>query len=466
MKHDALGADTEVVLLLCGRFGGERQEPFQPLSAREYGELAKWLNARGLRPADLLNESGPGNLPEVHEAGLERRRVDFLLGRGTALALALERWSRGGLWVISRGDGEFPKRLKRHLRHAAPPLLYGAGDKALLEASGVAIVGSRDAGDAALDFARAVASRCAAQALGVVSGGARGIDAAAMQAATDAGGTAIGVLASDLLKASVHRQNRIGVEQGRLALVSPFHPEAGFNAGNAMARNKYIYTLADRALVVDSALGSGGTWEGALENLQRKWVPLFVRTPGDGAGNAALVDKGGIAFGLDREEDGTTSDFFAPVTSAAQQGTADAEPLQPSLPETEDAGARLPAPLPSVPFEEPQAPHHQPATSELVATSVSAQADPAIETRSADEFPPSAVDEQRSMDVLDMYRDFLAKLTQALADTPRSEEELAMLLCIEKAQAKAWLKRATEAGSVEKLKKPVRYALCQQASLH
>ena len=36
-------------------------------------------------------------------------------------------------------------------------------------------------------------------------------------------------------------------------LVSPFYPEAGFNAGNAMGRNRYIYTLADQALVIDSA---------------------------------------------------------------------------------------------------------------------------------------------------------------------------------------------------------------------
>jgi hypothetical protein len=37
MSHDALSADTEAVLLLCGRFGGEKQEPYQPLSTREYG---------------------------------------------------------------------------------------------------------------------------------------------------------------------------------------------------------------------------------------------------------------------------------------------------------------------------------------------------------------------------------------------------------------------------------------------
>ncbi len=121
-----------------------------------------------------------------------------------------------------------------------------------------------------------------------MSGGARGVDTAAMQGATEAGGVSIGVLANDLRKTSVNRQNRIGLQEGRLALISPFYPEAGFNAGNAMARHKYIYTLADQALVIDSALGSGGTWEGALEDLQQRWVPLYVRTPGNGAGNAAL----------------------------------------------------------------------------------------------------------------------------------------------------------------------------------
>ena len=79
MSHQVLSADTEVVLLLCGRFGGERQEQYQPLSAREYGELAKWLNARTLRPADLLTDVGRVQLQAVHDAKLERKRVVFLM---------------------------------------------------------------------------------------------------------------------------------------------------------------------------------------------------------------------------------------------------------------------------------------------------------------------------------------------------------------------------------------------------
>ncbi len=86
MTQEALSADTEVVLLLCGRFGGEKQEPHAPLSPREYGELAKWLNSRNLRPSDLMGPGAADQLASAHEAKLERKRLEFLLGRGTAMA--------------------------------------------------------------------------------------------------------------------------------------------------------------------------------------------------------------------------------------------------------------------------------------------------------------------------------------------------------------------------------------------
>jgi predicted Rossmann fold nucleotide-binding protein DprA/Smf involved in DNA uptake len=55
---------------------------------------------------------------------------------------------------------------------------------------------------------------------------------------------------------------------GDLVLITPFNPEAGFNVGHAMARNRYIYCLADAAVVVSSAAGKGGTWSGALEDIE------------------------------------------------------------------------------------------------------------------------------------------------------------------------------------------------------
>ena len=464
MSHQALSADTEVVLLLCGRFGGERQDAYQPLSAREYGELAKWLNVCKLRPADLLTDAGRDQLHTVHEAKLERKRVDFLLGRGTAMALALERWSRGGLWVISRGDAEFPKRLKRHLKHAAPPLLYGAGDKALLDTGGLAIIGSRDASEGALEFTRALAANCAKEGVCVVSGGARGVDAAAMQGSAEAGGHTIGVLANDLLKNSVNRQNRLGIQEGWLVLISPFYPEAGFNAGHAMGRNKFIYALSDRALVIDSALGSGGTWAGALEVLDQQWVPLYVRTPGDGPGNAALLEKGGIAFAYVPGAGEGLIDFFERTKPSLSEVCEPAPPQQfllSSSESTTEGDVVLSDATVAVPNESNDGP--------LVAT---LEKPDTLPTDMAAELPnDGANDAADAVSVgavpasLDMYADFLTKLALALLAGPLSEKQVSERLGLENGQAKAWLKRAVESEKVEKLKKPVRYAQSHQASL-
>ena len=476
MSKEDLSADTEVVLLLCGRFGGEKQEAYQPLAPKEYGELAKWLKALALRPSDLLTDAGRVALSSVQEARLERQRVEFLLGRGTAMALALERWARGGLWVISRGDEAYPQRLKRRLKNAAPPLLYGAGDKALLDKGGLAIIGSRAASESALSFTRGLGARCANEGLAVVSGGARGVDAAAMQGATEAGGYCIGVLPSDLLKTSVNRQNRIGLQEGRLVLVSPFYPEAGFNAGNAMGRNRYIYTLADHALVINSALRSGGTWQGAIENLKHGWVPLYVRTPGEGDGNAALVAEGALPFALTPDSPDTLIGLFgAQAVSQPLSGDETADAQQPLL--APGAGAlaeAAPSESPPVSAQEELPPQpgpealavHPTAATDLLAGSFvedpSRTTGPAIDEQPTAEQPVPVVS---SGFALDMYADFSAKLAPLLRGGALSEEEISTLLCIEKSQAKAWLKRASDTGLVEKLKKPVRFALGNQGSL-
>lgn len=480
MNNHDLSEDTEAVLLLCGRFGGEKQDPFQPLSAREYGELAKWLLGRSLRPSDLVKSAGREALSDVHQSRLERKRIEFLLGRGTAMALALERWTRGGLWVISRGDPEFPKRLRRHLKHATPPLLYGAGDKTLLDLGGLAIIGSRDATESALEYTRTIAARCASEGMAVVSGGARGVDAAAMQGATEAGGSCIGVLANDLLKASVNRQNRVGLQEGRLVLVSPFFPEAGFNAGNAMGRNRYIYTLADQALVIDSALRSGGTWEGAIENLKHGWIPMYVRSPGEGAGNAALIAEGGLPFDYIPHSSGSLAEFFDRVVSeegAPSDGFGEVQqPLLtpgPTVEAAPDDKKLEPAFEPEVRQDQTSAEvsSEEPAPVSALPLEAGAAAQPeageptAAQAASNGEVQPAQSGVSTTLDPFDMYGDFSAKLVTLLAGAALSEEDIAMRLFIEKGQAKVWLKRACEAGLVVKQKKPVRYVLGRQGSL-
>lgn len=422
MNQPTVSPDTAAVLLLCGRFGGERQEEFSPLTTREYGELAKWLNSKGLRPSDLIVNGAAVDLSDLRGTRIERERVESLLERGAAMALALERWSRGGIWVISRGDPEFPWRLKRRLKQAAPPLLYGAGDAGLLDVGGLAIVGSRDATEQGLRFARDVASRCASEAICVVSGGARGVDEAAMQAVIDAGGYGIGVLANDLLRSTLSRRHRIPVQEGRLVLVSSFYPEAAFHAGAAMGRNKFIYALADRALVIDTDKGRGGTWEGATENLAQQWVPLFVRIPGDGTGNAALVEAGAQPFDFDPLEGMSLGRF---LETAEPASAARGNEIQASL---------LPDKYSAVDMALERSADLQGGVGDALAMA-------------QDQDPP-----------LDLYEAFLRCLRVRLVESEQSEEALAAELFLEKTQAKVWLKRAMEEGRVRKSGRPARYA--------
>jgi predicted Rossmann fold nucleotide-binding protein DprA/Smf involved in DNA uptake len=73
-----------------------------------------------------------------------------------------------------------------------------------------------------------------------------------------------------------------------------------------MARNRLIYALSDLAIVVSTTEGTGGTWAGAIENLQRRWAPLAIWS-GTGApyANSRLVDLGGFPLAEMPEGDGS-----------------------------------------------------------------------------------------------------------------------------------------------------------------
>lgn len=298
MLNHVLQPDTQAILLLCASFGQNRQIEPQPLTLSEYNSLTDWLRENQMRPADLLKSTAKEQLQKITVNKLNPDRLSALLERGMMLSLAVEKWTNQGLWVLGRSDTNYPKRLKQRLRHSAPAILYGVGNIELLSMGGLAILGSRDVDDEILGYTRRVAQNIAVQGMQVISGGARGVDQAAMLGILDAGGTSVGVLADSLTKAAVNSKYRSSIQKGRLSLVSSYDPEAGFNTGNAMGRNKYIYALADYALVVSSSFGKGGTWGGAVEALSRlQDIPVFARL--DGAvseGNQQLHKQGAKPF--------------------------------------------------------------------------------------------------------------------------------------------------------------------------
>jgi predicted Rossmann fold nucleotide-binding protein DprA/Smf involved in DNA uptake len=416
---------AQAVLLLTAHLGKTSPGQPKPLGPAEYGRFAQWLRDRGLNPQSLLLEDPSRVLADWVDSRITLDRIQYLLGRAAALGLALEKWERAGLWVITRGDADYPERLKKLLKAESPPVLFGSGSRSLLNAGGVAVVGSRDATEAELTFAAHLGGMAAQEGVCLVSGGAGGIDESAMIGALSSDGVAVGIVADHLLRSATSTKYRAALMAERLALVSPFNPEAGFDVGNAMARNRYIYCLADAAVVVATSEGTGGTWNGAIQNLKQGWVPLWAKSnPEDGSGTSALVARGGHWL----PERFRLSDLSLKL---AVPGGSEAVGSVPAL------GM---APLPR------ETPDGVPGTVEAGA---------ALDLVQVKEDASRA----RSLEPndLDFYSLFLMRVEALAGVAPVTSEQLSKALNIHKSQLNMWLNRALGEGRLTKLNKPLRY---------
>ena len=297
---ETLSLNTKAILLLTapliiGR--GKNKEPAELLTPGEYMKLTLYLQEMGKEPADLLKADRDHVLEDRHHI-LDRNRLNRLLDRGFLLSQVIERWQTRAIWVISQNDEAYPQKLKVRRKKDSPSLLYGCGDKEILNSGGLAVVGSRYVNDSLIEYTKEIGRLAAKARQTVISGAARGIDRAAMSGALEAGGKVTGVLADSLEQTAMTREHRNLLLGGQLVLISPYDPNAGFNAGHAMQRNKVIYALSDAALVVNADMNKGGTWAGATEQLERlRLVPIYVRSTGEPSrGLDALKNKGAMPW--------------------------------------------------------------------------------------------------------------------------------------------------------------------------
>lgn len=318
----SISTNTQAILLLTAPLitGQNGATNGDLLTHGEYRRFARQLRDLGHAPADLLGSDSAELLREL-EALIPSDRVRRLLDRGFLVSQAIERWQSRAIWVLSRADAEYPRKIKNRLKEDSPTVLYGCGEPTLLESGGLAIVGSRHADQTLINYTEAVGRQCALAKKSVISGGAQGIDRAAMGGALEAGGKVTGVLADSLERAALNRENRNWLLEEQLALISPYDPSAGFNVGHAMQRNKVIYALADAALVVSADFEKGGTWAGATEQLQKmRFVPIYVRSTGEiGRGLQALTSMGAKPWPNPNSSDELLSVLDLTSTSSADQ---------------------------------------------------------------------------------------------------------------------------------------------------
>jgi predicted Rossmann fold nucleotide-binding protein DprA/Smf involved in DNA uptake len=416
-----LTPNTQAILLLTAPLvAGRGDLPAKLFSLGEYNKLARLLREKQKQPADLIGADG-GEVIGLCARQFGNERLEALLGRGFLLSQAVERWSARSIWVVSRADLSYPKRLKTRLKEDAPPLLYGCGDSTLLEKGGLAVVGSRHVDEQLINYTEGIGKLVAEAHRTLISGGAKGIDKAAINGALQSGGEAVAVMSDNLEGAAVARENLESLMDHRLLLASPYDPAAGFNVGNAMQRNKVIYALADAGLVVTADFEKGGTWTGAIEQLERfHFVPVFVRNGNDaGRGNAALIHHGGRPW-----PNPETAAQLGEILAAAMESAA-AEPKQEAL---------------SFALRE------QP----VACTSPVKPVEPATVVREEPQVTPSPAGE--------LFKTVREIVRRELV-SGQTEAEIASLLGVTKSQAKDWLAQLIKEGTVAKVNKtkPVHY---------
>lgn len=275
-------AAEEGVLLLCCRLGDANCKPLTLPQFRELG-----LFVRASRPAgDPLRDLTISDLTTLGYEEEQAALILHLLDREPALRQYLSRGQKQDIHPMTFRSASYPSRIKQRLGHSCPPVFFYRGDPTLLAHPSIAVVGSRKLDPENEAFARQAGRLAAENRLVLVSGGAAGADRAAQEACLEAGGSCVIVVADRLEQHPAHP---------RVLYLSADGYDLPFTNYRALNRNPWIHMLGDRTLAAQCTYGTGGTWQGCLDNLKHGWSDLFVFDDGSNGTNA-LKERGAVGI--------------------------------------------------------------------------------------------------------------------------------------------------------------------------
>jgi len=291
-----MNQDSNAILTLCSHICvGEGVRPLEP---KEYSELAQKLLLAEKTPKDLFNFSTDDFKSILGFNEEQIARIVRLLDRNASLSFELSNYQNMGIEAVTRSDLGYPKNLKKKLSNTCPPIFYYAGDLSLLERQYIGYVGARTVTNEDISFTIQTVRKTVSLGYGVVSGGAKGIDTISGNESLLNNGFTVEYLSDSLLKKLKKSDVVKNIQQRKLLLMSVSKPDAGFNVGMAMMRNKYIYAQSIGTVIIHSDLNKGGTWNGANENLKNNWcTTLCWDYPHPG--NQALIKNGAVPISED-----------------------------------------------------------------------------------------------------------------------------------------------------------------------
>jgi len=301
------------------------ESDLKPLTNAEFHRLLRELDRYNGCDEDaqisMFSSTATNNLdfeflPEVDEAFLRSEllfdselsgRITALLKRNTAVSFEIERLESIAK-IVTVFDADYPEKLKSKLRNMPdslrePALLYYCGELSLQNLKYIGFVGARDIDVADSEWTKAAVRKIFEKSendgtiIGVVSGGAEGVDRISENTAIE--------LSMPIIEFSKNMKNSLenmavidAVQEQRMLLFSEVNPLRRLTKYEATAhfmnRNKFIYAMSEYTIVVKSAKGpKSGTWTGAKEAIERNLCDVYVRkAPYEG--NIDLIEMGGI----------------------------------------------------------------------------------------------------------------------------------------------------------------------------
>ncbi len=263
------------------------------LAALSLLPLTRWPRVacdlrRGVSPRHILTEHC------AEGAGLPRRPAWTDPGQLlTRAARALAEAGALNLDAVGWGDPHYPALLREIAD--PPPVLWVSGEPRRLHEPSVALVGSRAATSYALTVAERLAADLSAAGVAVVSGLARGVDAAAHRGALSGSGGTVAVLGcgADVIYPAEHRDLAAAV-QANGAIVSEFLPGTWPRPEFFPRRNRLISGLVTAVVVVEAGERSGSliTARCALDQGREVCVVPGAVLGGRNRGGHALLRDG------------------------------------------------------------------------------------------------------------------------------------------------------------------------------
>ena len=266
---------TKILILLSNNFD-ESSLPVPPAKLRKIITL---FNEKNISLTELTSQNHKLLLEIESNTGLDKVQITHQLSYGMRLAMKIDEWKNLGIWCVSIVDiDRFPLKLLSKARQKINPLLFGSGDLSILSNPSVGIVGSRDVSENTIQYIHKAVEKFTNNGISIISGGAKGVDLAAMNHALELGHCVIGVLPSELNKSLRDMETIRYITDNQLLLLSPEMPESHWTIGRAMGRNKYIYLLSNAVLVGQISKPSGGTWTGIQECSKNAWNKIYIKS--------------------------------------------------------------------------------------------------------------------------------------------------------------------------------------------